>query len=105
MRNPTLLPALALLLVFSACSGMAASSPPSTQGPRVFEMRTYTANPGKLADLERRFRDHTTRLFERHGMTNIGYWIPQDSLSTNTLIYILAYPSREAAGKCLNLKR
>src|SRR5690606_13369102 len=64
---------------------------------RVFEMRTYTAHPGKLADLERRFRDHTMRLFERHGMTNVGYWIPQDSTGENTLVYIMAYPSREAA--------
>jgi hypothetical protein len=71
----------------------------SAQAPaRVFEMRTYTTHPGKLADLQRRFRDHTVRLFEKHGMTNIGYWVPQDSaLSQNTLIYILAYPSREAA--------
>ena len=65
---------------------------------RVFEIRTYTANDGKLEALQARFRQHTTKLFERHGMTNIGYWSPQDSpLSKNTLIYILAFPSREAA--------
>ncbi len=67
---------------------------------RVFEMRTYTAAPGKFEALKTRFRDHTTRLFERHGMTNIGYWIPLDSpKSENTLVYILAYPSRESAKK------
>ena len=67
---------------------------------RVFEMRTYTAAPGKFEALKTRFRDHTTRLFEKHGMTNIGYWIPLDSpKSENTLVYILAYPSREAAKK------
>ena len=61
-------------------------------------MRTYTTPDGKLPELEARFRNHTARLFERHGMTNIGYWIPTDSvLSKNTIIYILAYPSREAA--------
>jgi hypothetical protein len=68
------------------------------QADRVFEIRTYTAAEGKLDALETRFRDHTVRLFEKHGMTNIGYWTPQDGpLSENTLIYILAYPSREAA--------
>ena len=69
-------------------------------GDRVFEMRTYTAPPGKLEALKTRFRDHTVRLFERHGMTNIGYWVPADQpLSENTLIYILAHSSREAAKK------
>jgi len=65
---------------------------------RVFELRTYTAGEGKLDDLHARFRNHTTQLFQKHGMTNIGYWMPTDApLSQNTLIYILAYPSREAA--------
>src|SRR5215210_5155198 len=67
-------------------------------GSRVFEIRTYTAPEGKLAELHQRFRDHTTRIFEKHGMTSIGYWMPLDQpLSQNTLIYILAHPSREAA--------
>ena len=65
---------------------------------RVFEMRTYITHEGRLDALQQRFRNHTTRLFEKHGMTNIGYWVPQDTArSHNTLIYILAYPSREAA--------
>lgn len=67
---------------------------------RVFEMRTYTTVDGRLDALLTRFRDHTTKLFEKHGMTNLGYWVPQDApLSKNTLIYILAYPSRDAAKK------
>ena len=67
---------------------------------RVFEMRTYTAAPGKFDALKSRFRDHTIPLFEKHGMTNIGYWVPADPPnSESTLIYILAYPSREAAKK------
>ena len=67
---------------------------------RVFELRTYTAPEGKLADLESRFRNHTTRIFNNHGMTSIGYWVPQDApLSQNTLIYVLAHQSREAAAK------
>jgi len=67
---------------------------------RVFEIRTYTANEGKLDALHARFRNHTTKIFEKHGMTNIGYWKPLDEpLSKNTLIYLLAYPNREAAKK------
>lgn len=65
---------------------------------RVFEIRTYTTNEGKLDALHARFREHTMKLFEKHGMTNIGYWTPEDApLSGNTLIYILEHPSREAA--------
>jgi len=65
---------------------------------RVFELRTYTANPGRLAELHARFRDNTVELFERHGMTNVIYFEPQDApLSENTLIYLLAHDSREAA--------
>jgi hypothetical protein len=65
---------------------------------RVFEIRTYTTHEGKLDDLHSRFRDHTTRLFLKHGITSVGYWVPQDpERSENTLVYLLAYPSREAA--------
>ena len=70
------------------------------QSKRVFELRTYHTLPGKLPDLVARFRDHTTTLFERHGMTNIGHWTPEDPpASQNTYIYIMAYPSREARNK------
>ncbi|HYO81092.1 MAG TPA: NIPSNAP family protein [Bryobacteraceae bacterium] len=62
---------------------------------RVFEMRTYTTHEGKLEALLARFRNHTTKLFERHGMTNIGYWVPKDK--PNTLVYILAHESVDAA--------
>jgi hypothetical protein len=67
---------------------------------RVFELRTYTCNEGKLDALKARFRDHTIEIFKRHGMESIGYWIPQDpEKSKTTLIYIIAHPSREAAAK------
>ena len=62
---------------------------------RVFEIRTYYANEGKLDALLARFRDHTVALFEQHGMTNVGYWVPADN-KENKLVYILAFPSREA---------
>ncbi len=65
---------------------------------RVFELRTYTAPEGKLSNLQARFRDHTMRIFENHGMANIGSWTPQDEPnSSNTLVYIIAHDSREAA--------
>ncbi|MEM7414594.1 MAG: NIPSNAP family protein [Gemmatimonadota bacterium] len=65
---------------------------------RVFELRTYTAAEGKHEALLTRFRDHTLDLFEKHGMTNIGYWTPQDAPeSGTTLVYVLAHASREAA--------
>ena len=62
---------------------------------RVFELRTYTTNEGKLDALQARFRDHTMRIFKKHGITSVGYWVPVDK--PNTLIYIVAHPSREAA--------
>ncbi|HXV62780.1 MAG TPA: NIPSNAP family protein [Vicinamibacteria bacterium] len=66
--------------------------------PRIFELRTYTTPEGKLPNLNARFRDHTMRIFEKHGMTNVGYWTPQDApASENTLVYILAHRDRDAA--------
>jgi hypothetical protein len=68
--------------------------------PRVFEMRTYYTPPGKLNDLHRRFREHTNALFVKHGMQLVGYWTPAEGPEAeNTLIYILAYPSRDAREK------
>jgi uncharacterized protein YbaA (DUF1428 family) len=64
---------------------------------RVYEIRTYHANEGKLDALNARFRDHTVALFKKHGMENIGYWVPTDN-KENVLIYVLAYPSKEARG-------
>lgn len=70
------------------------------QGNRVFELRTYTAGEGKLDLLHARFRNHTTRLFQKHGIQNVIYGKPLDMpLAQNTLVYVLAYPSRDAATK------
>jgi hypothetical protein len=70
------------------------------QGRKVFELRTYTAPEGKLSDLVARFRNDTLRIFEKHGMHNVGYWLPTDApASSNTLVYILAHDSRDAATK------
>lgn len=72
---------------------------PENKAPRVFELRTYTATPGKLDNLNARFRDHTLKLFQKHGMTNVGYWnLAKDQKGADdTLIYILAHKSKEAA--------
>jgi uncharacterized protein (DUF1330 family) len=69
------------------------------KGPRVFELRTYHASPGKLANLNTRFREHTCKLFQKHGMTNVVYGTPRDPEKgrDDTLIYLLAFPDREAA--------
>jgi len=68
--------------------------------PKVFELRTYTAPDGKLADLHQRFRNHTLRIFQKHGMTNVIYFKPMDApLSQTTMIYLLSHESRETAAK------
>ena len=67
---------------------------------RLFELRTYIAHDGKIAELHKRFREHTNQLFQKHGMTLVGYWTPTDGPeAANTLVYILAYPNREARDK------
>jgi len=84
------------LLFATLAAGLLASNVGFAQtATRVFELRTYTTNDGKFNDLLNRFRDHTVRLFAKHDMVSIGYWIPKDQ--PNTLIYVLAHPSREAA--------
>src|SRR5215472_14862695 len=67
--------------------------------PRTFELRTYVAAPGKLDALLTRFRDHAVALFEKHGMTSIGYWVPtdDDGKPTESLVYVVAHANREAA--------
>ncbi len=71
----------------------------SASATRVFELRTYTTPEGKVANIDARFRDHTTKLFEKHGIVNIAYWHPVDAAqgAGRTLTYIIAHPSREAA--------
>jgi hypothetical protein len=88
MKTIVSLAILAPLAVLSSISVQAAES-------RLFEMRTYYAAPGKLDDLNARFRDHTMKLFEKHGIQNIGYWTPADN-KDNKLVYIIAFPSKEA---------
>ena len=64
----------------------------------IYELRTYTTHEGKLDDLHARFRDHTVKLFTKHAMESVGYWVPTDEAkSKNTLIYLLRHKSRDAA--------
>ena len=75
----------------------AAPADPAASG-RVFELRTYHTLPGRLDALNARFRDHTMAIFRKHGMKNVGYWIPTDSAASgNTLIYIISHASRVQA--------
>jgi len=85
------LPLAASLLAVSLATSLRAADVP--KDTRCFELRIYTAADGKLDDLHKRFREHTCKLFEKHGMTNIGYWVPLEN-SENKLYYILGYPSR-----------
>lgn len=88
------LPALALTTLF------AVTTPADDKtDARVYEMRVYYAAPGKLEALHARFRDHTTKLFAKHGMTNVGYFVPVGENKENKLVYFLSYPSKDAAGK------
>ena len=100
--NPVRLVSAVVLLAVGFALGAAYSTTVAQAqvANRVFELRTYTAPAGKLPDLNARFRNHTMRIFQKHGMSSVGYWVPQDApLKDNTLIYILSHESREAAAK------
>lgn len=66
---------------------------------KLYELRVYHCHEGKRLDLVKRFNDHTTKLFEKHGMENIGYWLPTNEGMENDLIYVLAFPNQEARDK------
>ena len=99
MTRRTLLESLSAVPLLSAAL-LAASqrADPKQAATTVYELRIYHAAPEKLGELLTRFRQHTTKLFEKHGMKNIAYWTPVDEPERdNMLIYILQHPSREAA--------
>ncbi len=84
--------------LFAMSMALAGTPRPAAKEMRLFELRTYHAAAGKLDALNARFRDHTTKLFEKHGITNVGYWVPSDN-KNNLLIYLLAFPDKEAHDK------
>jgi spermidine/putrescine-binding protein len=88
---------LAAILVLSGYAIGRASQPAPAH---IYELRTYTAADGKLDNVVARFRDHTVRIFQRHNMKSVGYWVPSEGpMAGTTLIYILEHPSREEAAK------
>lgn len=101
MNRRTLLqaiPAAAFLYKSLGAAARQESGNPAPASSAVFELRVYHAAPGKMADLLARFRDHTVKLFDRHGLKSVAYWTPTDEPEkSNTLVYILRHPSREAA--------
>jgi hypothetical protein len=95
IKRSWLMLAAGLVLGASLQFTLAAGSAPAG---KVFEIRTYHTLPGRLDALNKRFREHTLKIFEKHGMTNVGYWVPQDSPAReSTLIYVISHASREAA--------
>ncbi|MCC6344085.1 MAG: NIPSNAP family protein [Bryobacterales bacterium] len=98
MNKMIILQFLLVTAVFAA--GFMAGEIRAAARSKVFELRTYTTNEGKLGDLNKRFREHTISIFNRHGMKSVWYGVPQDApLRDNTLIYMLEHESREAARK------
>jgi hypothetical protein len=100
MKRRTLLQALpaAAFLPPSLLAASRDSDNPDQGSTKVYELRVYQAATGKLAELLARFREHTTKLFDKHGMKNVAYWTAIDEpKKSNTLIYILEHPSRDAA--------
>ena len=89
---------LVLASFLSIAGSLLTATPVYAQEGPVFELRTYKATPGNLENLLARFRDHTMRIFEKHGMTNVGYWVPTDpEEAEDTLVYLLKHDSMEAA--------
>jgi hypothetical protein len=84
---------------FLSATDFSSEVKPAVCGDRVFELRTYTAETGRLPNLLARFRDHTTKLFEKHGMTNVAYWTLMNDQpdADKMLVYILAHKSQDAA--------
>jgi hypothetical protein len=94
----TTLAALAAGVLMTVSASAQQPPAPAATAPssgRVFELRTYYCHPGRLEALQKRFREHTTQIFKKHGMENVGYWVPTDK--PDVLIYILAHASKAAA--------
>lgn len=100
----SLLAAVALLAVVFACGAMfgqqaaspaiAATSPAAPDA--LYELRIYTAAAGKLDALHARFRDHTLRMFEKHGIKSVAYWTGVEEGHRDKLYYVVSYPNQEA---------
>ncbi|GAB3273062.1 hypothetical protein GCM10027347_45160 [Larkinella harenae] len=91
---------LLICILFMAALSLSVAGPTpklekTNESGRLYEMRIYYPTPGNFENIVDRFRKYTCRIFEKHGMTNVGYWVPTDA-SQEKIIYILSYPNREA---------
>ena len=85
----------ALLLPLLTALSLLTAAPLRAVDTKCYELRIYTAAPGKLDALLQRFRNHTVTLFAKHGMTNVGYWVPAEN-ADRKLLYVLSFPDRTA---------
>ncbi len=91
---------LGMLFAGTPLPGARATAADAPPAGKVYELRVYHANPGKLEALHARFRDHTCKLFQKHGIELVGFWTPtQGEEAKNTLYYIIAFPDAEAQKK------
>ncbi|MCX7424543.1 MAG: NIPSNAP family protein [Planctomycetia bacterium] len=98
--NLFLLVALVAVFAISAVLNASASAADTASAGKVYELRVYHTNPGKLEALHARFRDHTCKLFQKHGIELVGFWTPiQGDEAKDTLYYIVAFPNAEAQKK------
>jgi len=86
-----------ILAVMTTITPTAIAADPVSPPGVLYEMRIYTTPEGKLEALNARFRDHTTKLFVKHGMKLIGFWTSQDPKEANKLFYIVAHKNKAAA--------
>jgi NIPSNAP len=84
------------VFVLAPLVALTAGAPAAEKDTRVYEMRVYYANPGKLDALNARFKNHTVKLFEKHGLTNLGYFVPVGDNKAGKLVYFLSSPSKDA---------
>jgi hypothetical protein len=98
VKRRTLLQALPAAALLPSALWAAAQDNGGSMAATVYELRVYHAPPGKLPELLTRFREHTVKIFDRHGLKSVAYWTPVDEPGkSDTLIYILRHTSREAA--------
>jgi hypothetical protein len=90
-------------LVGRTASARAGTVNPDSRGNRLshlaggcvmlYELRTYSAMPGRLPDLHKRFAEITMGFFKKHGIQVVGFWTNEIGGPNDQLLYILAYES------------
>ena len=91
---------VAAVVLMGICTSNGPANANAKKKTRFFELRIYTTHEGRLPALNKRFRNHTNRLFKKHGMDLVGYWTPTSKgKKDNTLVYILAYPNKKSRDK------